>query len=198
MAKREVCTRCQRPLATCLCAYIVSKPSDYRLVILQDPKEARHALSSAPILARSIEGAALYVGDQFDPDALLGKEWRHNTLLVFPSEAPVTEAELAARPFTTVLLLDGTWRKVARLLHLNPWLRELPCLAINDVPKSRYKIRKSPRTDGLSTIEAAVYALNKLHPQRNYDAILGAFEKMIDLQIDAMGEEVYRRHYVKD
>jgi DTW domain-containing protein YfiP len=68
-------------------------------------------------------------------------------------------------------------------------------MAIQPDMASQYKIRKSPRDDGLSTIEAAVAALNALSPEQDYSAILPAFHKMIDLQIDAMGPATYQKNY---
>lgn len=50
MSKRTRCAHCERPTKTCLCADIVELSCNYQLIILQDPKEAKHALSSAPIL----------------------------------------------------------------------------------------------------------------------------------------------------
>jgi DTW domain-containing protein YfiP len=195
MIKRAVCADCERPLKTCLCDVIVTMSCSYRVVILQDVKEAKHALSSAPILEKSIEGAVCIVGEHFDPDELLGAAWREDALLVFPSEDALTIEKVICRNFKNIILLDGTWRKVARLIHLNPWLSELPCMAIQPEMASQYKIRKSPREDGLSTIEAAVAVLNGVSPEQDYSAILPAFYKMIDLQIESMGPATYQKNY---
>jgi len=165
------------------------------VIILQDPKEAKHALSSAPILAKSINGAQLIIGEIFDPIELLGDNWREDSLLVFPNDESLSNESAIQKEFKFLILLDGTWRKVARLMHLNPWLAELPSFAINTNKTSEYKIRKSPRDDGLSTIEAAVFALNALHPDKEFNTILSAFDKMIALQIAAMGNDVFQANY---
>ena len=149
----------------------------------------------APLLARSIPGSRLIVGEHFDPESLLGSCWRQHSLLLYPGEPAISTSEALSADITQLIMLDGTWRKTAKLLHLNPWLHELPRLALDVNQPSRYRIRKSPRADGLSTIEAAVLALNTLHGNDDYDAILGAFELMIDQQIRAMGEDTYRRNY---
>ena len=195
MTPRALCQGCDRPLATCLCKATVQRCSRYRLTLLQHPKEARHALSSAPLLARSIPGSRLIVGEHFDPESLLGSCWRQHSLLLYPGEPAISTSEALSADITQLIMLDGTWRKTAKLLHLNPWLHELPRLTLDVNQPSRYRIRKSPRADGLSTIEAAVLALNSLHGNDDYDAILGAFELMIDQQIRAMGEDTYRRNY---
>ena len=72
MSKRKLCHHCERPIKTCLCDVMTCLDCDYELVILQDPKEAKHALSSAPILAKSITGARLIIGDTFNPEEVLG------------------------------------------------------------------------------------------------------------------------------
>lgn len=195
MSTRNYCLNCQRPVTTCLCDALVQLDCDYRVVILQDPNEARHALSSAPILQKSIRSAQLFVGDIFDPEAILDENWRSNSLLVFPSEQAIPAHQVCTQAVKNIILLDGTWRKVTRMLHSNTWLQQLPCLGISALHASQYKIRKSPRADGLSTIEAAVCVLNELHDDRDFSPILKAFERMIDIQIDAMGEAVFCKNY---
>jgi len=195
MSKRLICSGCERPLKTCLCDDLVELSCNYQLIILQDPKEAKHALSSAPLLARSIIGAKLIVGEQFDPETILGKNWKDESVLVFPTDNSLTASKASTLDFKHLILLDGTWRKVARLLHLNPWLAEIPSLAIEANNNSEYTIRKSPREDGLSTIEAAVQVLNGLHEKKDFTPILAAFHKMIQLQINAMGKGTFNKNY---
>jgi len=195
MPKREICFHCERPIKTCLCDVIVTLSCDYQLIILQDPKEAKHALSSAPILKKSIKGARLVIGELFNPVELLGNDWRETSLLVFPSDKNLTNEQAIQQRYKYLILLDGTWRKVARLMHLNPWLSILPCISIKSSNESEYQIRKSPREDGLSTIEAAVHILNNLQPNQNFNPILNAFRKMIQYQVDAMGKATFDKNY---
>jgi DTW domain-containing protein YfiP len=182
-----------------LCSEIVQLSCDYQLIILQDPKEAKHALSSAPILSKSIIGARLVVGETFDPTTLLGSDWKEQSLLVFPHKQSLNAQQAKQKSFKYLVLLDGTWRKVARLMHLNSWLNDIACISIEASNISEYKIRKSPRDDGLSTIEAAVHVLNNLHDSQDYAPMLEAFHKMIDLQIQAMGIDTFEKNYkIKD
>lgn len=200
MSKRTLCAHCERPIKTCLCSDLVELPCNYQLIILQDPKEAKHALSSAPILEKSIVGAQRVIGEVFDPVTLLGEGWQSNSLLIYPHEKSLSQQQAVEQNFKYLILLDGTWRKVARMLHLNPWLSELPCFAIDSSYESQYLIRKSPRADGLSTIEAAVKVLNDLHSSsakndQTFDSILSAFNKMIEFQINAMGSDTFNKNY---
>ena len=195
MNKRPMCPTCERPRKTCLCAEMVEFACNYQLVVLQDPTEARHALSSAPLLAKSISGARLIVGEVFQPESILGRDWRSDSLLVYPGDNCLSPETAKYTPFKNLILLDGTLRKARRLLHLNEWLNDLPRFALADTNASRYRIRKSPRPDGLSTIEAAALTLNALQPDDDFSPILKAFDAMIDHQIKAMGRSTFSRNY---
>ncbi|MFT5033718.1 MAG: DTW domain-containing protein YfiP [Bacteroidia bacterium] len=195
MSKRAICSNCERPQTTCICDALITMECNYQLIILQDPTESRHALSSAPILEKSIRNTRLLIGEIFDPEKIIGPDWQSCSVLIFPSEHAVTANPLRDSQISTVILLDGTWKKARRLMHLNPWLRELPTFALQPDQLSKYKIRKSPRTDGLSTIEAAVCVLNELQPEKDFSGILAAFHKMIELQITAMGEDTFKKNY---
>lgn len=195
MAKRESCSQCERPLKTCLCDVMTCLHSRYQLVILQDPKEAKHALSSAPILEKSIYNARRIVGEVFDPSDIFGSKWMNECLVIFPSKNSISIKQAKEKNYKYLILIDGTWKKVSKIFHINPWLVELPCIAIQPSQNSEYLIRKSPRKDGLSTIEAAVNILNALEPEKDFQPILKAFNKMIDLQIQAMGHQTFKQNY---
>lgn len=195
MPRRSICPACERPRKTCLCDALLTLECAYRIIILQDPTEARHALSSAPLLAKSITNTQLIVGEAFEPDLLLGPGWQRKALLVYPTDQPVSSQSIRASDINTLIFLDGTWKKTSRLLHLNPWLQTLPRFSLKPDQASRYRIRKSPRADGLSTIEAAAHTLNALQSDCDFSAILGAFNKMIDFQIAAMGAATFQKNY---
>jgi DTW domain-containing protein YfiP len=59
-------------------------------------------------------------------------------------------------------VLDATWRKSRKMLHLNPPLAALPRLALSDMPASSYRIRKAHAPDQLSSLEAGAYALGQV------------------------------------
>lgn len=189
MSKRPTCEGCGRPRSVCLCEHLVQRQPPFELVIWQDPDESRHPLSTAPLLQKSVLPSRLMVGDQFQPEQLLGAGWSDNTWLLYPLEGkePVdvlsgTVPDSPPRQPESLLILDGTWRKVRRLLHLNPWLKQLPHLSLVPQGLSQYRIRKSPRSDGLSTLEAAVEALSILDPTQDYQPILGLQEAMVARQ----------------
>lgn len=187
-----------RPQSHCLCALIPQLDSRTRILLLQHPGEAGHALNTARLAALGLINAELLVGEVFaDLPALLARPG-HQACLLFPGEAAQPLVDYAGQVSAQPLLLvvpDGTWRKARKLLHLNPLLATLPRVALPVGLRSRYRLRKAPMPGALSTLEAIVCALNLLEAPGNFDALLTPFEALIDRQIAAMGEQTFLRNH---
>jgi DTW domain-containing protein YfiP len=81
---RPLCTRCLRPGSHCLCALIPSLSCRTRVVVLQHPSEARHALNTARLAVLGLAGARRVVGEYFSRE-----DWAepgHAPRLLFPGE----------------------------------------------------------------------------------------------------------------
>ncbi|MDN5502076.1 MAG: DTW domain-containing protein, partial [Shewanella sp.] len=59
---------------------------------------------------------------------------------------------------------------------------------------SRYKIRKSSRSDSLSTLEACAYMLKALDEGLDVNPLLVAFDAMVAMRLQAMPAEVRLRY----
>ena len=165
------CTRCTRALKACLCDYIERVSHLAPLHILQHPTEVGHPKGTAALLAASLSGASIHVGEDFAKDdglnALLADPGVACYLL-WPDEHALTLDEVRERvgaepgaPRTThFILLDGTWRKAYRMLHSNPALLRLPRIKLGAIP-GQYSIRKKPFPEALSTLEAGYHLLSQ-------------------------------------
>jgi DTW domain-containing protein YfiP len=193
-ARRLLCARCERPERACLCAWITPTPNDTSVLILQHPLEVRQAKGSARLLQLSLRHCQVRVGEAWDGQALRhmldapgpqGQPVRN--VLLYPDTGPVaTPAPVQDQLMPSALrlvVLDGTWRKSLKMLHLNPPLAALPRLALPAQGPSRYLIRKAHRPDQLSTLEAACLALARLEQQaRRYEPLLTAFDAFVSAQ----------------
>lgn len=193
---RARCERCHRPQDHCLCALIPKLDSRTRVLILQHPSEVNHALNTARLAALGLSNAQLVVGEVFEDLAQLLKVPGYRASLLFPGEgaAALTEQRADSEP-TLLVVPDGTWRKARKLLHLNPLLAALPRVTLENAPVSRYRLRKAPGPEALSTLEAIAHALHTLEPDRTFEALLRPFDALIEGQIAAMGEETFRRNH---
>jgi len=193
---RPRCERCLRPENHCLCAMIPALDSRTRVLVLQHPSEVNHALNTARLAALGLNNAQLVVGEVFEDLSGLLDVPGYQTRLLFPGEDAELLTVSAELSLPTLLVVpDGTWRKARKLLHLNPQLAALPRVTLNNAPISRYRLRKAPGPDALSTLEAIVHALQTLEPERSFDALLRPFDALIEGQIAAMGEQTYQRNH---
>jgi DTW domain-containing protein YfiP len=197
IVKRAVCSNCLKASSACICATIKSIDNIHRLHILQDPSEQNKALGTARILKLSLSNVQLTVGELFnvqDFDI-------NNSYLLFPSEDAIPAQRLKGHSElnknSQFILLDGSWKKAYKLLMSNPFLQGLPKVSINVDTKSNYRLRKSPREDGFSTVEAGYYLLSQLENNiEKFVPLLKSFEFMIDYQISQIPAKIYQTHYL--
>lgn len=195
---RAQCSRCMRPQTHCLCALIPQLDSRTRVLLLQHPSEVSHALNTARLAALGLTHAQLRVGEVFDDLDQLINQPGYQARLLFPGEDAqvLTAYELADKSLPLLLVVpDGTWRKVRKLLHLNPVLAQLPRVTLPQGAVSRYRLRKAPGPGALSTLEAIVQALEILEAPTSFAPLLRPFEALIEGQIEAMGAETYKRNH---
>lgn len=191
------CEQCLRPESHCLCAYIPRIENRTRVVVLQHPDEAKHPLNTARLAVLGLCRAELRVGTVF-PDLadMIGAV--DVARLLFPTRDGEPEAPLSPLPSDASALLivpDGTWRKARQLVRLNPALQSLPRVSLPAGDASAYRVRKATEVAAVATIEAIERALSVLEHGRDFSPLLAPFHAMVQGQIDAMGEEVYRRNH---
>ncbi|SDS89418.1 DTW domain-containing protein YfiP [Pseudomonas asplenii] len=195
---RACCERCLRPQTHCLCPLIPQLDSRTRVLVLQHPSEVGHALNTARLATLGLTNAELRVGEVFDDLSTLLSPPGYQARLLFPADdaqllQPYTE-RAEAQPLLLVVP-DGTWRKARKLLYLNPLLASLPRVTLGPGAVSRYRLRKAPEPGALSTVEAIARALETLERPASFEALLKPFEALIDGQIQAMGNDTYRRNH---
>jgi len=198
MSQRAVCKCCLKAQSACICATIASIDNQYFLHVLQDPSEEKKAIGTARILGLSLKHSTISVGTLFD-EGLFDLQ---NSYLVFPDPLAIAAEQLLVQQemndSSVFILLDGSWKKAYKLLMSNPFLQKLPKVSLNVAQKSQYRIRKSPRDDGLSTVEAGYYLLSQLENNSGkFKPLLNSFASMIDYQIAKMPADIYHQHYIE-
>jgi len=189
-AKRLFCPRCQRPQRACICQWVTPVAHATEVLILQHPLEVGHAKNSAGLLQLSLAHSQVVVGETFDAVTLQAAMCEPKyTVLLYPQSAlgpsPGPDAtRLQDTANLRLVVLDGTWRKSRKMLHLSPLLQGLPRLSLDDVPASSYLIRKAHQPGQLSTLEATCAALVRLEggPER-FRPLLDAFDGFVAQQL---------------
>ncbi len=184
---RAVCERCRRPVRVCVCAHLPSLSPKARVVILQHPRERDVAIGTARMASRCLEGSTVVVGTHVETHpkvvAALADPSRRPILLWPGPGAKSLVAEPPDGPIT-LFVVDGTWSLAKKLITLNPAIAALPRYAIAPAGPSEYRIRREPRAECLSTIEAVANALGVLEKDPEpYRAMMTPFRAMVDAQL---------------
>ena len=181
-----------------------AQPIDNRIfvLILQHPREKKEALATAAVTRAMLSRAELVVGLSWpNLSQALGrrvdaKRWavlylgssrptrlgpRHEVIALDRRGEPATDQEAMLKGIDGVVVLDGTWKEAKTLWWRNPWLLKLRRLVLNPQRQSRYgRIRREPRREALSTLEAAALLLKHLDAGREIEtALLGALDRLI-------------------
>jgi hypothetical protein len=86
---------------------------------------------------------------------------------------PAADQDAMLRGLEGVVLLDGSWSEAKTLWWRNPWLLRLRRLVLNPRRPSRFGlVRREPRREALSTLEAAALLLKHLDRGAEIEAAL--------------------------
>jgi len=200
------CEQCGKAKKACICSWIQCIDAKTELWILQHPSEVKRAIGTARILTLSLPNARLWIGEDFtDHDELnaLLRDPLREIYLVYPGENSKPISRLACQPRNegakrTLILLDGTWKKAYKMWQLSTNLQALPTVNLDNADRGNYRIRKSPKDQGVSTVEAGYLALAALEGEEKFFPLLDAFNQMIEFQIQQMPEGVFERNYKRE
>lgn len=202
--KRKICSNCDKAIKACICQSIKKIDSDIQIIILQHPSEVKNAIGTARILNLSLPNCHIIVGENFTENDELNSylnDSERQCYLLYPSENSINiaELELTANPHkSTYIILDGTWRKAFKMYQSSANLHALQAVRYDSCLVSRYTIRSTSVAGGLSTVEAGHLLLSTLdNDNEKYQPLLDTFEYMINFQIAAMPEGVFKQNYSK-
>jgi DTW domain-containing protein YfiP len=197
------CPHCGKPLPLCICDSVTPIENRISLLILQHPQEQDRALGTARLTARHFRNAVVKIGLSWPSlSKALGRPVhdpsRWAVLYLGSSKAADldTDAEVVAigrkgeieqgqrailNSIEGVVLLDGTWSQAKALWWRNAWMLKCQRVILGPKTPSRYgQLRKEPRRDGLSTIEAAGMLLGAIEKRPDIETALNAsFERML-------------------
>ncbi len=160
------------------------------MLLVQHPKEARHAANTARMAHLGLRNSALFVGTAFAGHPGLARELAaRRVALLFPGREAHNLSRAPAPPGPwSLLVIDGTWSQATKLLKLNPSWEELPRFSFDTPAPSAYQIRKEPKPEYLSTIESLTVALGLLEG-RDFSKLLAPFHRMVGFQVAAIERE---------
>lgn len=200
---RLFCCRCRRPRSGCYCSLIAPFESDPRFIILSQPREAKHRLGTGRMAHLCLANSLLFEGVDFSADKRVNRE------IDDPANCPVllhlssSSINLSRLPWSqrqslfssnrkpVVLVLDGTWKSVRKMIRVSENLAGLPMIRFDPPTPSAYRIRREPRPQCYSTIEAIHQVIELFTPRLDHQApslqpqdnLLAVFRSVIERQL---------------
>jgi len=173
------------------------------VLILQHPQERREALSTAALICETLRQAKLVVGLSWPGLARVAgapaepKRWavlhlgaarqtpqaeRRELIVLDRHGASIDDPRRILGGLRGIVVLDGTWSQAKTLWWRNPWLLKLHRIVLDPPHPARLgRLRREPRREALSTIEATALALRHLEADAQAaDALVGALERMME------------------
>ncbi|MFM2246259.1 MAG: hypothetical protein RL071_2333 [Pseudomonadota bacterium] len=197
------CPRCEKPQRLCVCDAIRPVSNQVEVLFLQHPQEPDRTLGSAVLARLCLSQAQIAVGlswanlsdavgRRVDP-----KAWGALYLGAAAEAPPGPGLHLAEAPgaplppLEGIVVLDGTWSQAKALWWRNAWLLKLHRLVLVPQRPSLYgRLRKEPRRECLSSLEATAEALEALGaPPEDGRALRAVFGTLLQRARDVLRDE---------
>jgi DTW domain-containing protein YfiP len=197
-----VCPQCAKPEFLCICDSVEPLQTRTALLILQHPQEQDRELGTARLAHVALKNSTLKIGLSWPSlSKALGREadpaeWavlhlgaatadlpRDREVVVLDKKGtPLPDQDRALAGIKGVVLFDGSWAQAKTLWWRNAWVLKGRRLALNPHNPSLYgKLRREPRREALSTIEAAALTLARLDRKPEIEKVLGGvFAQLLD------------------
>jgi DTW domain-containing protein YfiP len=205
-----LCPHCAKPEFLCVCDSVEPLATKTSLLILQHPQEQDRELGTARLAHVALKNSTLKIGLSWPSlSKALGREadpaeWavlhlgaatadlpRDREVVALDKKgAPLPDQDRALAGIKGVVIFDGSWAQAKTLWWRNAWVLKQRRLALNPHNPSLYgKLRREPRREALSTIEAAALTLARIERKPDIEKTLGGvFGKMLDKYRAAVAE----------
>ncbi|WP_076923903.1 tRNA-uridine aminocarboxypropyltransferase [Pseudoalteromonas sp. EB27] len=194
---RTLCNHCNFALNTCICSATTNINNKVTVIILQHPSEEKIAKNTAKLLNLCLTDCQIIKGENNDDFSILKTLPISSTVLLYPSENAINLDDSVEQPsikkITHLIVVDGTWKKAYKILQLTPLLNQFKTVSFKKLPKNRYAIRKAPRVDSLSTLEAVAHSLFLIE-QLNPAPLYNVLDELIQKQTQHMPDHVKARY----
>ena len=203
MKAPEICENCQKSPALCVCSAVAPVDNRVFVLILRHPQEQDRVLGTARITTLQLKNSLMKTGLSWaNLGKALGREadpkkWGVLFLGTAKTAEPLPDQPLSVLSkkghpkldqedvlagLEGIILLDGTWQQAKALWWRNAWLLKCQRLVLQPPQVSLYgNLRKEPRKESVSTIEAAAYTLAALEGDESLaEKILPPFRLLLE------------------
>lgn len=178
---------CLLEASRCLCDGLPRLTTTTRVVLFMHAVELAKPTNTGRFVAAMMPHASLVkrgawaTPDEPAPDLGDGPRF----VLHPEAEHELCPEDAARRP--TLLVPDGTWPQVRRMLNREPLLAGATRVRLPKGPPSRYRLRHHPSPHHLCTLESVARAVAVLEGESAVAPMLEFFERFVDASLRTRG-----------
>jgi DTW domain-containing protein YfiP len=201
--RRRHCINCLQPDFSCYCSWLEPFNAGIEFVILMHPMEFRRRIATGRMTHMSLTNSHMFTAEDFtkhhDVNGLL-RDPKRKCFMLYPAKTAVNLSSLSAtdrfdlideEKTTTIFVIDGTWSTARKMVRLSDNLQSIPRICFIPPEPSNFHLRKQPKVNCYCTLEAVHHTIELLGEacgfktkERQHDALLETFDKMVRHQFD--------------
>jgi len=195
LGKSLRCERCLLSPRWCICEALAALELPIGVNVLLHQRESYRPTSTTRIIQRVVPAARVRVYQHDMPlrrDAFVPDD--QPLWILHPQGEPIDAEPLPPR--LEVLLLDGSWREAARMMHdVRSWGRlvNLPMTG-----PTRYWLRGQQSEGTYSTVEALLFLLQSLGLHEEHAKLRELFELQVYAGLRSRGDKASAERYLLD
>jgi len=191
------CSACRVIESHCLCAWRPSVEARSGVCLIMTNKEVFKPSNTGWLIADVVRDNHAFIWSRTEADpqllALLNDpQWQ--PYLVFPGEyvepsrvTHTVDLDHSRRPL--FILLDATWTEARKIFRKSPYFDRLPILSLLPDKLSRYRLRRSTRSEHLCTAEVAALCLELAGDRDAASALDAYFDVFSQHYLGAKGQQ---------
>jgi DTW domain-containing protein YfiP len=209
---RDFCAQCLTPGLTCYCRKLRAFDPKIRFAILIHWREAKKRIATGRLSHRCLENSWLLPGYDYSTDEKVNsliEDPRFHCVVLYPGEGSVNLSSLPSSERSSlfpagkelvVFVIDGTWITARKTMQRSRNLALLPRISFLPTSPSRFRVRKQPKPECYSTLEAIHQTIELLGESRGFDlgsrrhdGLLRVFDHVIEQRLE-LAETRQRKH----
>lgn len=203
---RVMCPVCRQPGFSCYCNLIESFDPRIEFAILIHPLEARRRLATGRMAHLCLKNSHLIEGHNYSEDSrvndLIARTDAQKVILYPGREAidlSVSGDQLNELfPYNQkliVFVIDGTWATARQTMNVSQNLKDLPKVCFVPTTPSQFRVRRQPKPQCYSTIEAIHHLIDLFGGSRGFevdsrahDRLLKVFQSLVEQQVQLIDQ----------
>ena len=204
---RTLCEVCDQPDFCCYCAKIGTFDPLISFVILIHPIEVKRRIATGRMSHLTLKNSHLIAGQDYTQNQRVNEllqDQDYHSVVLYPGQhsqnLSVLSGEEKNQIFPKdkklrVFVVDGTWATARKMMRLSENLKYLPRICFSPDKPSNFRVRKQPRPQCYSTIEAIHHTIELVGESQGFDVknrvhdrLLTAFEYMVERQLQFIKE----------